>query len=195
MQFANGCEDTAKPKRDWEPERLCLPRCQQDACCRGGAALRHRRASRARLGTRGAAVPGTLADQPPNPNGGNTTMRSPARNAGFCGGRRRAEVLPPGDGSPGWMRRGGLRHPLPLPQQQHPSARSKSLLCLPCLAGLTAGRAVLAVPRCLDAHKPPSPALIWLRHGRLVEISPCLARRACGSGEGAAPCSCTWIPV
>lgn len=34
MQFANGCEDRAKPERDWEPEPLRLPRCRRDACCR-----------------------------------------------------------------------------------------------------------------------------------------------------------------
>lgn len=33
MQFANGCEDTAKPERDWEPEPLRLPRCRRDASC------------------------------------------------------------------------------------------------------------------------------------------------------------------
>lgn len=37
MQFANGCEDTAKPERDWEPEPLRLPRCRRDACCREAA--------------------------------------------------------------------------------------------------------------------------------------------------------------
>lgn len=85
------------------------------------------------------------------------------------------------------MRRGGLQQPLPLPPQQHPNARSKSLLCLPRLAGLSAGRAVLAASRCLDAHKPPSLPLTWQRCRRRVEISPCPARCACGSQEGGCP--------
>ena len=85
------------------------------------------------------------------------------------------------------MRRGGLQHPLPLPQQQHPSAGSKSLLCLPCLAGLSAGRAVLAASRCPGAQKPPSVQPIWQRCRRRVEISPCPARCACGSGEEGRP--------
>lgn len=37
MQFANGCKDTAKPERDWEPEPLRLPQCRRDVCCREAA--------------------------------------------------------------------------------------------------------------------------------------------------------------
>lgn len=189
----------ARARGERQESAACLAKFPNAICKR----LRGHGQARARLGA-GAAPPaavpagcelqrGSLAhlalrcqsspvDRPLNRNGGKEGCRGPWGNAGFRGGRGRAEALPPGDGSPGWMRRGGLQHPLPLPQQQHPNARSKSLLCLPCLAGLSAGRAVLAAPRCLDAHKPPARPLVWQRCRRRVEIAPCSARCARGRG-------------
>lgn len=83
-QFANGCEDTAKPERDWEPEPLRLPAVPAGCVLqRGGAALRRGRVSRARLGTArrcGASRPGRSASE--SFNGGDKAAEVPGGTQG-----------------------------------------------------------------------------------------------------------------